>query len=110
MWYKAIIARTVLRKFFFQISEMTNFYDTSINFIHLYLQVNFISSCLILAKSTAFKPLVGPKTIWLTPEKKNTTTPQIHIHFDKNNIEDSWILKKKLGKKNEQCALSTQLL
>ena len=70
MWYKAIIARTVLRKFFFQISEMTNFYDTSINFIHLYLQVNFISSCLILAKSTAFKPLVGPKPIGLKPEKK----------------------------------------
>ena len=69
--------------FFFQISEMTNVYDTWMNFIHshLYLQVNFIPSCLILAKSTAFKPLVGPKTIGLTPEKH--TTPQIHIHFDK---------------------------
>ena len=57
-------------------------------FIHFYLQVNFISSCLILAKSTAFKPLVGPKPIGLKPEKKHKT-PQIHIHFDKNNIEDS---------------------
>ena len=29
MWYKAIIAQTVLRKFFFfQISEMANVYDT----------------------------------------------------------------------------------
>ena len=97
MWYKAIIARTVLRKFFFQISEMTNFYDTSINFIHLYLQVNFISSCLILAKSTAFKPLVGPKTIGLT---KKTQPPHKSISILINNIEiHSWILKKNQARK-----------
>ena len=69
------------------------------NFIHLYLQVNFISSCPILAKSTAFKPLVGPKTIGLTT-RKNTQQPQKSISILIINIEIIVEYRKQIGKKN----------